>query len=291
MLDDIRYLLIEIRMNHSERLMRRARLVSAVGAFLLVVGTAAYFLLRTPPTCADGKRNQGEIGIDCGGKCDACPETLSPDPFVVREAEAVPGNITGEYDVVAKVYNPNDMIGASQVTYDVSLRDASGAVVGRVSGTDSILPQETKTILLIGVVSTDKPASVEVSFRDERWQRFSGYQERPKLTLYRTRFDTLSSGPFYGEAFGTLRNDSPFDFRAVTIKVILRDAAGKPVALNQTEVNTLLSGDIRDFTLRWPKSFPGNATSVEAVADTDFYHEENFIERYRDTNQDFQNLR
>ncbi|NTW76042.1 MAG: hypothetical protein HGB34_04030 [Candidatus Moranbacteria bacterium] len=277
-------------MNHSERLMRRVRLVSAVAFFLFIVGMAAYFLLRTPPTCVDGKRNQGEIGIDCGGKCDACPEMLSPDPFVIREAEVVPGNVSGEYDVVAKIYNPNDMIGASEVTYDVSLHDASGVIMGRVSGTDSILPQETKTILLLGIVTTQTPVSVEVSFRDERWQRFSGYQERPKLTLYRTRFDTLSSGPFYGEAFGTLRNDSSFDFRSVTIKVILRDATGKPVALNQTEINTLLSGDIRDFTLRWPKAFPGNASSVEAVADTDFYHEENFIERYRSGNEQFQSL-
>ncbi|MGB8246634.1 MAG: hypothetical protein WCE98_01305, partial [Chlorobium sp.] len=188
------------------------------------------------------------------------------------------------------VYNPNDTIGASEITYDISLRDAGGAEVGMISGADSILPQETKTILVVRVATTGVPASVGITFRDATWQRFSGYQERPKLSLYRTRFDKLSSGPFYGEVFGTLRNDSPFDFRAVTVKVILRNAAGDPVALNQTEVNTLLAGDIRDFTLRWPQAIPGEVASVETVADTDFYHEQNFIERYRSGNEQFQSL-
>lgn len=278
-------------MDATERLMRRVRIISAVTAFVVIVGMGLYFLLRAAPTCTDGRKNQNETGIDCGGRCGACPEAFDPEPFVIREAVAVPGNSTSEYDVVAKVYNPNDTVGASEITYDISLRDANGSEVGKVSGSDSILPQETKTILTVRVATTGTPTSVGMTFRNPAWQRFTGYQERPLLTLYRTRFDKLSSGPFFGEAFGTLRNDSPFDFRTVTVKVILRDAAGKPVALNQTEVNTLLSGDIRDFTLRWPKSFPGEVASVEAVADTDFYHEQNFIERYRDTDQSFQKLR
>ncbi|NTW90066.1 MAG: hypothetical protein HGB37_04130 [Candidatus Moranbacteria bacterium] len=277
-------------MDSSGRLMRRVRIISAVTAFVVVVGTGLYFLLRTAPTCTDGKKNQGETGIDCGGRCGACPEVFNPEPFVIREAVAVPGNSASEYDVVAKVYNPNDTIGASEIRYDISLRDTGGKEIGRVSGTDSILPQETKTLLTISVATTGTPASVDITFRDAAWQRFSGYQERPKLSLYRTRFDKLSSGPFYGEVFGTLRNDSPFDFRAVTVKVILRNAAGMPIALNQTEVNTLLSGDIRDFTLRWPKAIPGEVAVVETVADTDFYHEQNFIERYRSGNEQFQSL-
>jgi hypothetical protein len=281
-----------IPMNSFGRFMRRVRIISAVVAFSAVVGTGLYYILRTPPSCVDGKMNQNETGIDCGGTCGACPEVFEPESFVVREAAAVPGSASRLYDVVVKVYNPNDTVGASDITYDVLLRDSSGLEIGRYTGLDSVLPQETKTILVVGLeVTGGVPVSTDIVFRNPSWQRFSGYQERPKLTLYRTRFDTLSSGPFFGEAFGTLRNDSPFDFRAVTVKMILRDATGKPVSLNQSEVNTVLSGDIRDVILRWPKSFLGDVASVEAVADTDFYHEQNFIERYRDTNQDFQSPR
>jgi len=272
-------------------MMKRVKIVSVAIVFLALVGTILYFSTKPKETCSDKKRNQGETGVDCGGPCGACAEIFSPEALLVREAAFVPGNSSSEYDVVAKVYNPNDTIGASEIGYDIILRDSTGSEVGRASGTDSLLPQETRTLLSIGVRTSGAPASAEVSFRDARWQRFSGYQERPPLTVYRTRFDKISSGPFFGEAFGTLRNDSTFDFRAVTVKVVLRDASGRPVAINQTEVNTLLSGDVRDFTLRFPKAFPGEVSTVETEADVDFFHEENFIRRYRTGSEQFQMLR
>ena len=35
--------------------------------------TVKIFLYFNSSTCADGQQNQGELGIDCGGPCDACP--------------------------------------------------------------------------------------------------------------------------------------------------------------------------------------------------------------------------
>ncbi len=278
-------------MLHSYRIMKRVKIASVVIVFLIGVGTLWYFVTKPAATCFDGKRNQNEAGIDCGGPCGvACAEAFNPDTFVVRESGFVPGSARNEYDAFGIVHNPNGTIGASAIGYDIILRDMSGAEVGRASGTDSLLPQETKTLLSIGIVTTGIPATAEVSFRDASWQRFSGYQERPPLVLYRTRYDKLSSGPYFGEAFGTLRNDSSFDFRTVTVKIILRDASGKAVALNQTDVNTLLSGDNRDFTLIWPTAFSGDVAKADMEADADFFHEDNFIQRYRTGTERFQKL-
>ncbi len=279
-------------MTNSQRAVRRIKIASVVTVFLALVGTALYFLLRPVATCFDGIQNQKEGGVDCGGSCSiVCAEVFAPEAFIIREAAFVPGNASFEYDALAKVHNQNGTIGASEIGYDFILRDAAGIEVGRVSGSDSILPQETKTLLAIGIKTSGVPATVEVSFRDATWQRFSGYQERPQLTLYQMRFNKISSGAFYGEALGTVRNDSTFDFRSVTVMVVLRDAAGKPIALNQTEVATLIPGDIRDFTLKFPKAFPGEVATVEAEAGTDFYHQDNFIQRYRSGNAQFQKLR
>ncbi len=279
-------------MTNSQRAMRRIKIASVVTVSLALVGTALYYLLRPVATCFDGIQNQKEGGVDCGGSCSSvCAEVFAPEAFIIREAAFVPGNSSSEYDALAKVRNQNGTIGAAEIGYDFILRDAVGIEVGRVSGSDSILPQETKTLIAIGIKTSGVPVTVEVSFRDATWQRFSGYQERPQLTLYQMRFAKISSGAFYGEALGTLRNDSTFDFRSVTVKVVLRDATGKPVALNQTEVATLISGDIRDFTLKFPKAFPGEVATVEAEAGTDFYHQDNFIQRYRSGNTQFQKLR
>ncbi|NTW15680.1 MAG: hypothetical protein HGA38_04950 [Candidatus Moranbacteria bacterium] len=278
-------------MTSSQRLIRRSKIAAVVILFLSLVGIGAYFALRTPPSCTDGRKNGGETGVDCGGSCGACPEVLAPEALVIREASVVPGNSASESDAVFKIYNPNDTIGASSVSYDVIFRDTGGSEIGRVSGVDSVLPQETKIVLAIGAAVSGKAVSADIVFRDAKWQRFSGYQERPRLSVYRTRFETVTSGAFYGQAIGTLRNESPYDFRTVTVKVVLRDSSGKPLSVNQTDLNTLLSGDVRDITLPWPSAFPGTVASVEAVADTDFYHQENFIGRYRDASQEFQSLR
>lgn len=279
-------------MTNAQRLLKRVGIVSVALAASGIFFTAVFLIVRPSATCFDGRMNGGETGMDCGGPCSAdCPEIFDPEPFVIREAVSVPGNRSGEYDAVVRVYNPNDMIGASSIGYDLILRDASGAEVGRMPGTGFILPQESKYVLGLGIPVSGIPAAVEIVFRDALWQRFSGYQERPELSVYQARYEKVSSGPFFGEALGTLRNDSPFDFRSVAVTVVLRDVSGVPVALNRTEMNTLLSGDVRDFMLRFPNAFPGEVATVDTEVDADFYREDSFIGRYRTGTEQFQSLR
>ena len=44
-------------------------LALVVGFFIFVTTVFLFFLLYETPTCFDGKQNQEEIGIDCGGPC------------------------------------------------------------------------------------------------------------------------------------------------------------------------------------------------------------------------------
>jgi len=279
-------------MTGSRRMMRRVKIGSLFMLFLFVVIVPSYLLLSPKKTCSDGKKNQGEAGIDCGGPCPiVCQEVFSPESFELRESLFVPTGVSGKYDASVRVYNPNDTIGAASIGYDIVLRDSTDVEVGRFSGTESILPQESKYFFGLGIDVSGMPSSVGIEFHDGDWRRFSGYQERPALTVHGLRYDKVSSGPFFGEVFGTLRNESPFDFRSVTVKVLLRDTSGKTVALNRTEVNTLLSGDVRDFLLRFPSAFPGAVASVDAEVDADFYGETSFVERYRAVPERFQELR
>ena len=78
----------------------------------LAIGTGGYFLFHAAPTCMDGKQNQDETGIDCGGICAmACMETVIGEPIVIREVMVLPVE-NGVYDVVARIYNPNNTVGA-----------------------------------------------------------------------------------------------------------------------------------------------------------------------------------
>lgn len=268
-------------MTSTQRMMKRLTIVGVVVFFVALVGGSWYFFTASAPSCSDGKQNQGERGADCGGPCaKACPMALVPDPLVVREVAFVPGGGEGEYDVLAKAYNPNDELGASVLPYVFRLEDASGNVLAEAGGTGFILPQETKTFLLVGLRSATAPQRVEVSFPDPEWEKFSGYKEKPALSILNRRYERISSGPFFGEVQGTLVNDSVFDFRSILVKVVLRDVNGKPLAFNQTEMNTVRTRENRYFSLKWPKAFPGEVVQVDIEPEADIYHEENFIRQY-----------
>lgn len=279
-------------MTSGARMMKRLSIVGVVVFSTSLIGASWYFLSVPDPSCFDGVRNQEERGVDCGGPCArACVETFVPDPIVIREAAFVPGGEDGEYDVLAKLYNPNDEFGAPVLPYVFRLKDASGAVLAEASGSGFILPQETKMILSVGLRSTASPREVEIVFPEGgKWERFSGYKEKPSFSVLNRRYGRISSGPFFGEATGILVNDSVFDFRSVLVKVILRDADGVPLAFNQTEMNTFRTRESRDFRLRWPKAFPGEVAQIDVEPEADIYNEENFIRQYVEPGK-FQELR
>jgi len=258
--------------------------------FLTLFSTAVYFLfLKAPETCFDGKQNQNERGIDCGGVCSlACKENIQGDALQIREQEFIKGQ-NNTYDALAKVFNPNGEIGAVSFSYTISLLDVTGAVLDSRTNTAQILPLENKYLLVFNLETQGTPAKVSLQIDDIVWERFSGYQEKPAVNIYRENYREVSSSAVFSEATGLVSNESSFDFKSLTVQVILRDASGKPIAINANEMRTMYARENRDFRLTWPTAFPGTVTNAEMVLDIDTYHSENFIKQYiqEESSRDF----
>ena len=247
---------------------------------VLILGAGVYFaFLKAPATCTDGRQNQKETGIDCGGECAACKENVVGENLVIQEVAFVPAG-SGRYDVLGKIYNPNDTAGASSFQYVFELKDATGKVLVTRPGKSFILPQESKYLMELNLESAEQPVSAAAKISDIAWERLSGYREKPAVNIYQKRYNQISSGAGFGEAFGLLSNESPYDFRSIGVKVILRDSKNIPLAFNMTEMNTISSGEERDFRLVWPTSFPGTVEKVEMEVDADVYHSDNFLRQY-----------
>lgn len=260
---------------------KKQSVVVSVYLFLFTLLSVLFYyaFIKAPETCFDGKKNQNEQGIDCGGVCGACVEIVTGEDIQFKETSFVRGG-ENRYDVLAKIYNPNGEAGASSFIYVASLKDSAGNILVSHSGTGYILPFETKYILDLNLETTATPATALVTIRDVQWARFSGYQEKPDVSITQKHYNVVSSGAGFGEATGLLTNNSPYDFRAILVQVILRDGEGKPLALNSTVMNTVRSNENRDFRLVWPTAFPGSVENVEMVVDADVYHSENFIRQY-----------
>lgn len=246
---------------------------------LLIVGTY-YAFFKASETCFDNKQNQDEQAIDCGGVCQAvCKESITGEDLEIQEIVFVPGG-NGRYDVLGKIYNPNDEVGASSFSYTAELRDSSGTVLATRSGTSYILPQENKYIFELNLEAQGVPTTAALRISGVAWEKFSGYQEKPSINIYQKRYGPISSGAGFGEAYGLLSNESPYDFRSIVVRVILRDANGLPLAFNATEMRTVRSHEERDFRLVWPSAFPGTVEKVEMEVDADVYHSDNFMRQY-----------
>jgi hypothetical protein len=255
---------------------------------LFLIGWFVYSKVKSAPTCFDGKQNQNEQGIDCGGSCQKqCEKVYNAQDLIVKEKTFVPAG-SEIYDVMMRVSNPNNQLGSSNFSYEFKLKDANGNVLAKSSGSSFILPVESKYIIETNLESKIPPSEVEATVTAPKWEEFFGY-ERPELNIYNKRYDLISSGIGYSEAKGLLRNESSFDFDTIKINVVLRDDAGKPVAFNKTEMKTINAGEERDFRLLWPINFPGSVQGApEMEAEADVFDSQNFIKKYIQGSQPFQ---
>jgi hypothetical protein len=94
----------------------------------LLLGYPAYVIINStfykPPTCTDGKQNQDERGVDCGGVCDRPCVGETQDLEVLWSRSLSIGE--GYYDFAAKINNPNAKARLDAFTYTIYIYDANG---------------------------------------------------------------------------------------------------------------------------------------------------------------------
>ena len=257
---------------------KRFTIMGIFGVILVTFIGLIVSLTISSPTCFDGKQNQKEEGVDCGGPCAACSKELIGKDLIVKSAHVVYGG-ENKYDVVANIHNPNALYGGKVVYYTVEVLDGSGNVLATRNNQTFILPNENKYIIEVGIETAQKPSSVKVSINDVEWVKFTEF-DSPQIVVKNQRFGLVENDTNYAEALGLVSNDSPYDFHSVVINVILEDERGIPVAVNKTEMRTLDSNSQREFRLIWPHKFPGNIKSSTMQAETNIFDSLNFMKKY-----------
>lgn len=241
----------------------------------------AYLVIMPSPTCSDGKKNQDEVGVDCGGICKKCPEPLKTKSLEVLETAHIV-NPDGTHDMMFKVSNPNDVYGVSSFEYEFYAENASNETRVLKSGESFILPKETKFIVELAIPAPDGLTDFAVRLiqpEESRWVSFTEF-EAPKFSVLNKKYEIQSTGSGFSKVTALIRNDSQFDFGQLWISVILRDAGGKAVALQKTFFKTVRSGEMRDFTLSFPEAFQGDVVGVDVGVESNVFDNENFIRRY-----------
>ena len=248
---------------------------------LILVGFSVliYFWLKPAETCFDQKMNQNEQGIDCGGVCQKKCNLLPQFDLTVGEKGYVESGISGKYDLFGEVSNPNNDFGSGNFNYRFEIKDSSGIVLNQFSGRSFILPGEKKYLIATNVPVEATPGEITLTISEVKWEEFVNY-EKPQLKIINRNYQETSGGISFSEAFGLLKNESPFDFSTIKINVILKDSVGRIVALNSTIINTVKTGESRDFKATWPSKFSGEVQDMELQTEVNVFNSESFAKRY-----------
>ena len=238
---------------------RRKLLYTGVaGAILAVIALwVGISIFSKPPTCFDGKQNQGEQGIDCGGPC-ARICTFNVRAPVVLWTRALPTS-PHTYTAVAYIQNPNagERAGARGVHYVFRLLDNSNTLIIEKSGVADLPPQEIIPIVEPNIETGDRPVAhvffdFDTTFGDIVWDTIPQSSLQP---LRLTDQSPAQSSPLSA----TLVNDGTQSARDVTVAAVLFDQTDTVIAASKSLITRIDSGASQNVVFTW------SATTSAAV--------------------------
>lgn len=249
------YILMRMALTWAMR--QRAYIISGfIAAGLLLLATIVIVVLYDTPTCSDGKQNQDERGIDCGGSCaHLCAADVEPVRVpLVRPVVSV----AGRTDLVAYVENRNSGAEAKGAPYVAEVFDDAGRLLGAREGSIDLPPRSIAPLFIPGILSSQGAVRAFVSF--------------PEGVLWRTPREGAPE-PSVRDAIlvpgdaprvrATVHNPAAtpaYDRRAVAT---IFGADGLAIAASQTVVRYIDAYGTAEAIFTWPEPFTEPPIRIE----------------------------
>ncbi|MEK7621717.1 MAG: hypothetical protein AAB415_00910 [Patescibacteria group bacterium] len=224
---------------------------------LILMASLAAFYFWPRATCDDGRRNQDELGTDCGGGCLAvCPNEAIP----IRAAWARVLPLGAEaYDLAAFVSNPNVDLRAVRLPYEIKFVDDKNVLINGVRGEVSLWPGEALPIFAPDInVGRRVPARAYLELTGSaRFERSTSTS--PAITVTEDNF-TATPAPLLN---ARLTNNSLKPVAQIEVAVLLSDAEHNAFAVNSTFVEQLGPNETKEISFNWPRPFALTPTFTE----------------------------
>lgn len=263
-------------MKPSPRLLRRLIIAFVFLAVFSLTGLGLRKATTPAPTCTDGIMNGQEEGIDCGlSSCGKyCELKLDPPQVISTKLIEVGEN---DYDFVAKIKNPHQQFGASEIEYELALFNGDDSELNKEEGVFYILPSQTKYLILTHLTTKQNVQRIDFKIKSATWQKIDSI-EGMNLVVKARKYINL---PGDGTAFdANILNDSDFDFEMVDIDVVMYNSQDDIIAVNKSDIRTFLARTERAFRVVWPFKINGQVDKIEVYPSTDLFKNSNFIKAY-----------
>lgn len=240
---------------------------------IIVAGVYFLFFRSSAPTCFDGIKNQNEEGVDCGGVCASCV----PEQMLEVLLQVIIPTLNNNYDLVAKIENPNSDVGAEVIDYQFNLYDDTNQIVSSKTGKTYILPQETKYVVEPKFYSEKSATKIEFKINNISWKKLGQISDL-ELQVKNTEYQILEDGS--NVLVGAIENRSSYDLDTIEVAGVLFDEDNEIIAVGKTSMNTVLRNETRGFEIFWPYPITQQVKSFDAKAYTNVFLNDNFIKAH-----------
>jgi hypothetical protein len=229
---------------------RRLIIIAIIAVVIggVVFGTGYLFVHKTP-TCTDGKQNQKEEGIDCGGTCPylCIVSQAAPSVRFVRTFSPLPGRT----DAVAYIDNPNSKSAATGARFKIELYDDRNVVIAKGEGGVDLPAGATVPVYIPNFFSGSQVvARAFLTFDESSLHWFTSEYRKSPIAVR----DVLFSEQEPPRITATLVNDDVRIVRNTHLIVTLFDAQGTAVAASQTIAPEIAGKGTAQAVFTWPSA-------------------------------------
>ena len=183
----------------------------------------------------------------------------------------------GFFDVAAHIKNPNEFLGAAEVSYQFELIDQIGAVVALKIGKTFFLPGEETYLTESNLSTSREPSSVNFKITDIKW--IFGEFKRPDMIVGERNLKKMDENGGKTVLEISVQNRSIFDFGAVEIGVLMLDGLENLIGIQKATEKNVLAGEKRSLEFSWPGNFDDRVKIIRVEPRVNILDKENILRR------------
>jgi hypothetical protein len=234
-----------------------------LGAILIIIMIIGLFILlsnRVVPTCFDGKQNQDETGIDCGGSCTliCANDATAPNVLWTRTTKVQ----DGLYNVMAYISNSNLKASAKNVPYVFKLYDRENTLIYERKGITSLPAQKNIAIFESGIYTgSSLPEHIYFDFTGPiAWNKDEAVAS--SLTIKDKNIFNATTTP---KIVATVVNNSLVTIKNIGAVVIVYDADDNARTFSRYIIDQITQKGEAQAIYTWPLPFDFTPTRIEII--------------------------
>lgn len=240
---------------------RKFTIIAAIAAVVIgLIAVTVIAVLYETPTCADGKQNADERGIDCGGACTYMCLADVEKPVVRFVRTFSPQQ--GRYDVIAYIDNRNPSLAARNVQVSVELFDESRQSLSVKEATLDIPAGGTVPLFIPEAYRGERAVSQAFLTVNEESLHFFVPAKRhvvPVVTGVETEYADTP------RIYAQLQNPSAYPLYNIKPIATVFDGAGNAIAASQTYLPQMGAQSEVDVLFTWNKPFSSPPARIEVL--------------------------